>query len=183
MIAKIFDKIDAVCSKMEEVILAVGIILITFITTGNAVSRKVFSYSWSSAEECTQFLLVIVTFMGISYGVRRGRHIRMTAFYEFMPKKLQKVLTLLACLLTAAILFYLAKHAIVYVYNTYSVGRVTPSLRIPFWTTVVWVPIGLILAGIQYLRAFYKNLIEKDVWISAEVSSEYSDEFIGGGTC
>ena len=59
----------------------------------------------------------------------------------------------------------------------------TPSLRMPFWITVMWVPIGLILAGIQYLRAFYKNLVEKDVWVSAEVSSEYSDEFIGGGTC
>ena len=178
-----FDKIDAACRKVEELILAFGIILITFITTGNAISRKVFGYSWSSAEECTQFLLVIVTFMGISYAVRKGRHIRMTAFYEFMPKKVQKILALIICLVTAAILFYLAKHAIVYVYDIYGVGRVTPALRIPFWLTIMWVPIGLILAGIQYLRAFYKNLIEKDVWVSAETSSEYSDEFIGGGTC
>ena len=178
-----FDKLDFGCRKVEEWMLAFGVILITAITTGNAISRKIFNYSWSSAEECTQFLLVIVTFMGISYAARKGRHIRMTAFFEFMPKKMQKLLTLFTCLITAAILFYLAKHAIVYVHNVYSVGRVTPSLRIPFWTTVMWVPIGLILAGIQYLRAFYKNLVEKDVWVSAEVSSEYSDEFIGGGTC
>lgn len=179
----IFDKIDAVCSRIEEMILAFGIILITFITTGNAISRKVFSYSWSSAEECTQFLLVLVTFMGISYATRKGRHIRMTAFYEFMPKCVQKGLTLIICLMTAAILFYLAYYAWDYVCGMYNVGRVTPSLRMPFWITIIWVPIGFILGGIQYLRAFYKNLIEKDVWISAEVSSEYSDEFIGGGTC
>ena len=178
-----FDKLDFCCRKVEEWMLAFGVILITAITTGNAISRKIFNYSWSSAEECTQFLLVIVTFMGISYAARKGRHIRMTAFFEFMPKKVQKVLTMIICLVTAAILFYLAKHAIVYVHNVYGVGRVTPSLRMPFWITVMWVPIGLILAGIQYLRAFYKNLVEKDVWVSAEVSSEYSDEFIGGGTC
>ena len=178
-----FDKIDAMCCKLEEFILAVGILLVTFITTGNAISRKVFSYSWSSAEECTQFLLVIITFMGVSYGVRKGRHIRITAFYVFMPKCVQKALTLIICLVTAFILFYLAYYAFDYVAGMYRVGRVTPALRVPFWMTIIWVPIGFILAGIQYLRAFYKNLIEKDVWISAEVSSEYSDEFIGGGTC
>jgi hypothetical protein len=42
----------------------------------------------------------------------------------------------------------------------------------------------LILAGISISPRFsIKNLVEKDVWVSAEVSSEYSDEFIGGGTC
>ena len=178
-----FDKLDAICRKMEKMMLAFGIILITIITTGNAISRKVFNYSWSSAEECTLFLLVLVTFMGISFATRTGRHIRMTAFFEFMPKRMQKAITLISCLLAAAIMFYLAKHAIVYVHTMYSTGRVTPALRVPLWTLVVWVPFGLILAGIQYLRAFYKNLIEKDVWVSAEISSEYSDEFIGGGTC
>ena len=178
---KIMNKIDAIIGKIEEGILAYGVILLTLITTGNAISRKFFNYSWSSAEECTQFLLVIVTFMGISYAARKGRHIRMTAFYEFMPKKVQKVLTIIICLVTALILFYLTYYAIDYVAKLYKLGRVTPSLRVPFWMTVIWVPIGLTLGGIQYLRTLYKNLVEKDVWVSAEVSSEYSDEFTG--TC
>lgn len=180
---RVLNALNKACSKVEEWILAFGIIILTFITTGNAISRKFFNYSWSSAEECTQFLLVIVTFMGISYAARKGRHIRMTAFYEFFPKKLQKALTLIICFVTALILFYLAYYAVTYVAMVFKLGRVTPSLRIPFWMTVVWVPIGLILGGLQYLRTFYRNVTEKDVWVSADEKSEYSDEFIGGGTC
>ena len=63
---KVLNKIDSLIGKIEEGILAYGIILLTLITTGNAISRKFFNYSWSSAEESTQFLLVIITFMGIS---------------------------------------------------------------------------------------------------------------------
>jgi TRAP-type C4-dicarboxylate transport system permease small subunit len=175
------EKLNTFSTKLEEMMLAFGIIGIAVMSIANAISRKVFHYSWSSTEEVIQFLLVFVTFMGISYAARRGRHIRMTAFVEFMPKSVQKAIVLFACLLTAAIMFYLAKYAITYVHNTYTLGRVTPALRIPFWLTIIWVPLGFILAGIQYLRAFYKNLIEKDVWVSAEVASEYTDEYIGGG--
>lgn len=162
-------------SAMEKFILAYGVISLAVITIGNVISRKMFNHSWSFAEELSQFILVIITFMGISYAARKSRHIRMTAFYEMVNDRIKKILMILISLATMIILFYLSYHALLFVVKTYSYGRVTPALRLPFYLMIVWAPIGLFLGGIQYLLTLIKNLTHEDVWLSAEEKSEYKD--------
>lgn len=162
-------------SAMEKFILAYGVICLAVITIGNVISRKLFNHSWSFAEELLQFILVIITFMGISYAARKSRHIRMTAFYEMVNDKIKKILMIVISLVTMIILFYLSYHALLFVLKVKSYGRVTPALRLPFYWMIMWAPLGLFLGGIQYLLTLIKNLVHKDVWLSFEEKSEYKD--------
>ena len=67
---------------VEEFILSGGILVIAALTIANVFCRTFFGFSLAFAEEVSQFLIVLITFVGLSYGASQGRHIRMTAIYD-----------------------------------------------------------------------------------------------------
>jgi TRAP-type C4-dicarboxylate transport system permease small subunit len=124
----------------------------------NVIGRFVFAQGIYFTEELNQFLIVLVTFVGVSYVARKGRHIRMSAFYDQLSERGRKVMTVLAAAVTAAVLFVLAYHFFEYVMRVAKLGRVTPSLQVSLSLTYIWVPLALIVTGIQYVLTVVKNL-------------------------
>jgi len=168
-------KINSFVEKIEEWILKYGIIILAVLTVGNVISRRLFNQSWAFTTEASQFLLVLITFMGISYGVRKGRHIRMTALYDSLNEKWQKIFMIIISSVTAVILFFLAYHSARFVISAFQDGRVTPALQVPFYLVIMWAPIGLILGGIQYFLTLIKNLTSEGVWLSYEEKEGYKE--------
>lgn len=153
---------------------ALGILLIA-----NVFARTFFQ-SIYFAEEVSKFLVMLTTFAGVSYGVRKARHIRMGAFLDAMPPKMEKVFIIIISLISAVVMAIMAWASWEYLFNAMSKGHMTPALRVPKWTFYVIIPIGFGLACIQYIRTIIKNLIEKEPWQSPDQQSEYEDEEIGG---
>ncbi|BBO69422.1 hypothetical protein DSCA_33520 [Desulfosarcina alkanivorans] len=153
---------------------SLGILLIT-----NVFARTFFQ-SIYFAEEVSKFLVMLTTFTGVSYGVRKARHIRMGAFLDAMPPKMEKVFIIFISLVSAVVMGIMAWASWEYLMNAMSKGHMTPALRVPKWTFYIIIPIGFGLACIQYLRTIIKNIIEKDPWQSPDQQSEYEDEEIGG---
>ena len=170
---KLLQVLNNVLREIEKLLLTSGIIGLAIITIGNVISRKAFNASWSWAEEVSQFILVLITYMGISYAARKGRHIRMTAFNDMMNNKGKKIMAIIVAIITFIFLFYLSYYSALYVLKAKEIGRITPALRFPYYLVVIWVPIGLFTAGIQYVLTVIKNIKEKDVWLSAEEKYEY----------
>jgi len=77
---------------------------------------------------------------------------------------------------SAIVMFLMAYYSYEYVATARMTLQVTPSLRIPYWMTVVIVVLGFASAGIQYIRTIIKNFMEKEVWLSPEQQSEYEEE-------
>ena len=173
--------IGKVVNAMEVSILvfcvaALGILLIT-----NVVARTFFQ-SIYFAEEVSTFLVLLTTFAGVSYGVRKARHIRMGAFLDAMPPKMEKTFIIIISLISAVVMGIMTYFSFDYLMNAMSRGHMTPALRVPKWTFYVVIPIGFGLACIQYIRTIIKNLIEKEPWQSPDQQSEYEDEEIGGAS-
>lgn len=172
--------LDAIIARVESVILAYGILLMFLNTFGNVIGRYVFGQSLYFTEELNQFLIVLVTFVGLGYATRRGRHIRMSAFYDTLGDLPRKVLMVIICLITAGVMLWLAWVSLGYVMSVANSGRVTPALRVPLYLTYVWVPFGFLITGIQYLLTVLRNLRDPGVWISWEQIDSYED--IGDST-
>ncbi len=171
----LLKKINSGIGQLEKWLISWSTILLAVLTVGNVISRKIFNHSWSFTEEISQFILVLITFVSVSYGTRKARHISMTALFEALSRRWQKIFIFVSSAMTAAILFYLAFYAYEYVVSTYQMHKTTPVLRIPFYLVIVCVPVGLALGGIQYLLTLVKNITEKEVWLSFEEKSEYKD--------
>ena len=167
--------IDTWISRVESLMLAVGVLLMAANTSANVVGRFVFQSSLFFSEELNRILIIMITFAGISYAARHGRHIRMSAIFDALPPSLRKPLMILISLVTAVFMLGLAWYSLQYILTQAGRGRVLPSLQIPVWITLVWVPVGFFMTGLQYLLTAIKNMIEKDIYLSTNVLEGYDD--------
>lgn len=174
-IKNIFHKIGVVVDWFEVSVLSIGVFLLAAILIANVIARNFFR-SIYYAEEVSMILILFITFVGVSYAVRKARHIRMGAIFDMLNPGIQKILLFIIITYSAAVMFLMAYYSYEYMMTARLTMQVTPSLRIPYWMTVIIVVLGFASAGIQYVRTIAKNIFEKDVWLSPEQQSEYEEE-------
>ncbi len=168
--------IDNGIARLEGFLLAAGVLLMAGNSVANVIGRYFLGQSIQFTEEVNQILIILITFAGISYAARHGRHIRMTAFFDMMPGRMRKLLMIVIALVTAGFMFALAWYSWGFMMTQLSRGRVLPSLQIPVWMTVVWVPVGFFMTGLQYLLTTIKNIIAPDIYLSTSVLEGYADD-------
>lgn len=162
--------------RIEEGVLAFAILLMALLTVLNVFARSLFDNSLATTEEASQFLIILICFVGLAYGVRRGRHIRMTAIFDQLPEIPRKVMMILISLATALLLAVLAYHSVYYVWTLQVLGSFTPVLQVPLWIIYLLAPLGLILGAVHYLLAALRNVLSPGVWLSWDVPDAYEDD-------
>lgn len=170
-------RVFAIVRKIEEWLLASAMICLAVLTIANVISRNAFNESLAFAEELSQFLIILVCFVGLSYGASMGRHIRMTALYDQLPEKVRKVFMVFIAGTTSLLLFFLAFLALRYAWG---VDARSPVLHVPVYLVYLFAPIGLTLGGIQYALTVVRNLTSKGVYLSYDLKDEYEEPASGG---
>lgn len=174
-------RLGRVVNAVEVSILVFCVAALAVLLIANVFARTFFQ-SIYFAEEVSMFLVMLTTFTGVSYGVRKARHIRMGAFLDAIPPKMEKGFIIFISFISAGVMAIMTWFSYKYLMNAMQMAHMTPALRVPKWTFYVIIPIGFGLACIQYIRTIIKNFIEKDPWQSPDQQSEYEDEQIGGAT-
>ncbi|WP_192035831.1 TRAP transporter small permease [Halomonas sp. YLGW01] len=167
--------IDTGISRLEAVILALGVLLMAINTVANVVGRFVFGESIFFSGEINRILIIMITFAGIGYAARHGRHIRMSAIYDALPVGGRKALMIGISFFTALVMFFLLYYSVLYIIDLYGKGRILPALGFPIFIIYIWVPIGFLITGIQYLLTGIKNFRTRDVYLSTSVVDGYKD--------
>ncbi|TKV69218.1 TRAP transporter small permease [Marinobacter panjinensis] len=167
--------IDVFISKVEAVMLAMGVILMALNTCANVIARYVLGEGMFFSGEVNRILIILITFAGIGYAARHGRHIRMSAIYDAIPPKGRKVLMIFIALVTSVLMFFLCYHSYFYIETLASRGLILPALGIEIWWIYIWAPVGFAITGIQYFLTAIKNFTSKDVYLSTGVIDGYSD--------
>lgn len=166
-------RVGRAIQRVEEILLSAAILTIAGLTILNVICRSMLGFSLAFTEEVSQFCIIFVCFMGLSYASSKGRHIRMTAIYDQLPTKTRKVFMVVITASTSAIMLVMAWYALRYVAAVHDLGGIYPALRVPFYAVYAIAPVGLLLAGIQYGLAAVRNLTSEGVYISFERRDEY----------
>lgn len=168
--------LDNGIAKVEAVILATGVLLMAINTVANVVGRFVLGESLHFSEELNRILIVMITFAGLGYAARHGRHIRMSAIYDVFPTTGRRLMMILISFVTSAVMFFLCWYSVSYIHSVYTSGRVLPTLGFPIYLIYLWVPVGLAVTGIQYFMAGIKNIFSRDVYLSTTVLDGYDEQ-------
>ena len=168
--------LDTAIAKIEAVMLGAGVLLMAANTVANVIARFVLESSIFFTEELNSILIVLITFAGISYAARHGRHIRMSAIFDTLPPRARKAMMILIASVTAVFMFGLCWYSVGYITTLMGQGRVLPALSIPVWITYLWVPIGFFMTGVQYALTAVKNATDRDVWLSTLVLEGYEED-------
>lgn len=174
---RVITKVDHVLNYLEKTVLICGILLLAINSVANAVGRYFFSSSIYFSEELNSMIMIAVTFFGLGYVTRQGRHIRMSAVYDILGKRAQKIMMIIICSITCVIMFLLAYYSYGYVLKTFHRGRVFPSLSVPVYLVYISIVIGFATTGLQYLFAVIRNLDFSDerVYLSYTAEDVYED--------
>ncbi|WP_322521245.1 TRAP transporter small permease [Guyparkeria halophila] len=159
-------RLDWLIGWIENIVLSGAILLMAAINIANVLGDNLLKQGLPFAGEINQALLVIITFVGVAKAARHGRNIRMSAIYDQLKGPWRKGANIVITTGSAVVMFYLAYYAVIYEMQVRSIGQATPSLGIPIWILYLLVPIGLFLAGLQYLLTTVRNLTSKEVYRS-----------------
>lgn len=151
------EKLMNITEKIEECIIAWTVILMFLLLIINVFCRFL-GNSLTFAEEIGAFFLVVMTFIGLTYCARKDSHISMTAIIDILPGKIKKIIYITNSFILAPFLFYVSILSFKYTMKVFTIGRVTPALSLPMWILTIIIPIGICLAGIQYLLIGIKNI-------------------------
>lgn len=180
---RVLRGVDRAMEHTEEVILGCSVLFLAGLLIAHVVGRQFLGSGVPGQVELTQMILVIITFAGIGYGVRKARHISMSAFYDQLRGRARKALLVSITALTGALMLYLSWHAWDYVSSIMSRGRTSSALGIPLWIPYLMAPIGFALAALQYWLTALRNLVSAGVYRSfteKEVYDEVPDEGASG---
>ena len=172
---RVFSAIDRGIGALELVAVGGGVLLMAVIMVANVLGRVTVGQSLRGATEVTEILIFLLTFVGLSYGVRCARHISMSALYDQLAGRLRKGTLVMIALITGALMFYLSWEALGYVIKIYERGRETSALQIPLWTVYSVLPAGFFLAGVQYWLTALRNLTTEGIYRSFNEKETYSD--------
>ncbi|SDZ78808.1 TRAP-type C4-dicarboxylate transport system, small permease component [Desulfuromusa kysingii] len=176
---KINHHIGIYVNAVEVSIMVICVAALAILLIANVFARS-FHKSLYFADEISVFLVLLITFTGVSYGVRKARHIRMGAFLDMMPPKMEKAFIIGISVISAVVLGIMTWASWKYLLNAYDNHHMSQALRVPKWIFYVIIPIGFGMATLQYIRTIIKNLTEDEPWQSPDQQSEYEDEEIGG---
>lgn len=169
---KFLKLLDHVMSKIEEYALAWGIILMSVLLILNVLLRSIWGKSITFSEELGQILLTVVTFIGLSFVARHGKHIRMSVLYDYASPRLRKTLACVVSLVTGITLFWLSHIALNYMLLIKASRRITPALNIPVYLITCVVVWGFLSAAIQYAHIFYLNLTSRESYLGTYPGAE-----------
>lgn len=165
-IARMLFAFDRLIEHLEKLILGISVLFLSGLLIVHVLARQLFDSGVPGQVELTQFSMVFMTFAGLGYAVRRARHIAMSAFYDQLRGRTRKTLLVFICVISGALMLFLAWHAWDYVSNVRAVGRTSSALNIAIWIPYLIAPIGFLLAGIQYWLTAARNLTSNQLYRS-----------------
>ncbi|GAB6280400.1 MAG: hypothetical protein STSR0007_04710 [Thermovirga sp.] len=172
MAMNLLKMLNKAMRKIEEAVLCFGVGLLALLLIVNAIARKAGTL-FHFIDELSMFLVILITFLGLSYAVREASHVRMAAIYDVLPERAQKAMILVISAVSAMVMLYMGYLSVGYVSRMRSLGQIAPTLGMPYWIGIVIVPVGFFLAAVQYMLTFSRNLTTEEVWVGSEKQSEY----------
>ncbi|WP_428242868.1 TRAP transporter small permease [Gynuella sp.] len=175
VVSTIAARVDFLIGCFESFVLATAVLLMAANTIANVIGRFVFHSSLFFSEEVNRILIVMITFAGIGYAARHGRHIRMSAIYDVLSWNIRKIMMIFITLFSALVMLTLCYFSIQYISKVASSGRILPALQIPVYWIYLWVPVGFLITAVQYALTALKNMLQKDIYLSVSVLEGYED--------
>lgn len=151
------DKISKYLDKIEGLSISIILAAASILTFAQVVFRYGLNNSIFWAEEVVLYLIITMSFISTSMGIRKGAHITVDILRSVIPKSGARFFIYLSSIL--GILFGLA--LVFYGGNlflaTLARGQLSPSLRIPVAWLYAFIPATAMLQVFRYIEIIYSE--------------------------
>lgn len=128
--------------NFERIFLTILLATMSVVIGVQVFMRYIFRASLSWSEELTRYCFVWMCYIGISYGVKMQRHIKVDAVALLLPKKIQKYLGILANLIFLGFALMMIQESWGVREMIAELGQESPAIGIPMQWVYTAVPFG-----------------------------------------
>lgn len=149
--------LNPVCNAFSQIGGVIVIIMMFFIFCA-VLSRYLFSKPVTGDVEYTQFLMVLVASLAISYTALNKGHIRVDLILTYVPKRVTRILDIFCY--SASIIFYIliCWQNFVGGFGLYANQRTPLVLPIPIYPFAFFLAVGCILLVLVFLRDVLESI-------------------------
>lgn len=151
-----------ILGKIEDIICAICLIIMTTLTFANVIARYVFSASFSFSEEITTYLFVMLSLIGSAAAARRKAHLGFTAILDLLPAGVKRAIQTMSYALATAFSAALFWYGINMVQSQIFHGQVTAGMQWPEWIFGSFVPLGAFFITIEFLFMLIDTVTGKE---------------------
>ena len=145
------DALSRLVNRLAEWVMAVMLAAMTLLVGVQIAGRFVFSYSIFWSDELARFLLIWISFLGISIGARRAAHPGVDSLVRALPARWARAASTLAVLLSLAFFAVMVAHGGALVLRTWP--QYSTSLGIRMGIPYLAVPVAGLLMTLHALAA------------------------------
>lgn len=139
-------------SELAGYVCAVALVAATLIMLHSVITRYVFELPTVWQTEVSIYLLIFVTFVGASFGLKHHAHVGVDLLVERLAPRTQLVVRTITALLSLLVVLAVLWTAGQTWYEAYEGGFRSPTaLRAPLWAVYAILPVGMILLACQYI--------------------------------
>src|SRR3954469_16138380 len=130
----------------------ISILCMMALITADVIARNVFRRSLLSSDEVSGYLLVVMTFFGISYSLRSGSLLRIEFLLFALPKRLRGIVDVLYDLIALTVCLVLLWSMVRFTWITWQREAIAPTLiETPLWIPQLAMPLGMLILVIAFL--------------------------------
>ncbi len=141
----------------EEFLLVILLAGMSLLIGTQIFMRYVIQESLTWSEEVARYLFIWVTYIGVSYAVKKHAHIRVEAAIMFMPEKVKKIVSLLSDIVFLIFAIMVVKEGYVLSMKIFRFGQASPAMGIPMGYIYLAPTFGFFLVFIRLLQNLVVN--------------------------
>lgn len=146
-------------NHIEEIIVVICMIGITVLTFLAVLTRYVFSFSISGADELATFMFLWAALFGASAGFRYDKHGSVPLLANLLPKGARRVADLSVLLVMTAFFLFLSWYTWIFLQQSFRIGQTSPATGIPVWIVNAGIFAALSLCSLRCLNAVIRDLM------------------------
>ena len=160
----------------EAIFMVILLFSMSIIIVMQVFMRYVMQAALPWSEEIARYMFIYLMYLGISYGVRRNRHLRVSAFVNLFKGKGKKILVLVSDLLFLVFAIMVVMKSSDVVALQRKLGQITAATEMPMSVVYMGVPIGFSLAIIRLIQNIFYKITHFNETFESFNNRDYSEK-------
>lgn len=148
-IIKLVDK------YLEEIFLVPLFSIMVIVISIQVFMRNILNESIPWSEELARYCFIWLVFIGISYAVKKQKHIKITVVFDKFNYKIRNVLSVINILVFISFALIVVFYGYEVAEHILASDQKSPSLRIPIGLVYLAAPVGMLLTVVRLIQDIY----------------------------
>ncbi|MGJ9385625.1 TRAP transporter permease DctQ [Salipaludibacillus neizhouensis] len=142
---------------LEEVLLIIFSVTMVVAIALQVFMRHVMNSSLSWSEELARYCFIWLVYIGISYGVKKQRHIKVDVMLVLLKDKAKIVLNIVSNIIFLGFAIFVVIYGYDISKQLLGFGQTSPALHIPMGIVYLATPVGMGLTAIRIIQQLIKQ--------------------------